>query len=651
MSAPLNRKIFKRKALRQQFSKVLSEAKTYLGEEEITEEKIISLEASLRSKKEEISKLDEEIEELIEVEKVEEEVLESLEFFEPSLEIIASLGVRLGKLRMNSSHLETSSVATASSSTKVHCKLRKLELKPFSGDPLEYQGFMDQFEVSVNSHEGLSDIDKFNYLLSFLKDKALAVVKGLSLSSENYKQALRLLQERFGNPQLLISAHLDKLIKISGVKSINNVEGLRKLYNEVETSVRNLRALEVETKTFGCLLIPMLKNKLPDEMLLVISRGFGGNVWTLEEFMEFFNRELQAKESFFSPHSKGGDTSRELRKFSTAENLHVGSTRANEKYNRRKCAFCSGKHPSSHCEKFNDVNERVVLVKRFKLCFLCLSDQHVVNKCQSKYSCNKCGGRHHISLCFKDSNNPSLSSGQPPPSLSHVTHIGVSNGILLQTAMSKVSSATGSFYDARILFDSGSQRSYVSEELRKRLKLKSVRKERIVLKVFGQSEHRAQSLDIVQLFVKGESDETFCIEALVVPLICSPLSNQNISFAAREFPSLRSLKLADSKASFLSSKVDILVGLDFYNNFFSGKVVRTSGGPTAHETVFGWVLSGPFSSESSNFSSSSNLCTVSHVLRCSIEAADSTDNALRTDLERFWQVEGVKESNDVCVIH
>ena len=98
MSAPLNRKIFKRKALRQQFSKVLSEAKTYLGEEEITEEKIISLEASLRSKKEEISKLDEEIEELIEVEKVEEEVLESLEFFEPSLEIITSLGVTVADL-------------------------------------------------------------------------------------------------------------------------------------------------------------------------------------------------------------------------------------------------------------------------------------------------------------------------------------------------------------------------------------------------------------------------------------------------------------------------------------------------------------------------------------------------------------------------
>ena len=83
--------------------------------------------------------------------------------------------------------------------------------------------------MSVDSNEMISDVEKFNYLLRFLKDKALSSVKGLTLSNENYAQALNLLKERFGNPQVLISVHLDALIKIKKVKSVDNVEALRKI--------------------------------------------------------------------------------------------------------------------------------------------------------------------------------------------------------------------------------------------------------------------------------------------------------------------------------------------------------------------------------------------------------------------------------------
>ena len=65
------------------------------------------------------------------------------------------------------------------------------------------------------------------------------------MSAENYKEAVGLLKEQFGNTQVLISAHLDALIKIKKVKGNEDFEGMRKLYNEVKTCVRNLRSLEV----------------------------------------------------------------------------------------------------------------------------------------------------------------------------------------------------------------------------------------------------------------------------------------------------------------------------------------------------------------------------------------------------------------------
>ena len=92
----------------------------------------------------------------------------------------------------------------------------------------------------------------------------------------------------------------------------------------------------------------------------------------------------------------------------------------------------------------------------------------------------------------------------------------------------------------------------------------------------------------------------------------------------------------------------ILVGLDYYHSFFTGKFIRTTGGRTATESIFGWVLSGPVSRE--GVSSHSNLtCSTAHIMRCSFEVPGE-DEILRRDLDRFWQVENVIGSNE-CVVH
>ena len=94
-----------------------------------------------------------------------------------------------------------------------NCKLPKLELPIFKGSPLEWQGFWDQFEVSIHRNESISDIDRFNYLKRYLSGQALSAISGLSLNAENYKEAITLLKDRYGNPQVLISAHMESLLK------------------------------------------------------------------------------------------------------------------------------------------------------------------------------------------------------------------------------------------------------------------------------------------------------------------------------------------------------------------------------------------------------------------------------------------------------
>ena len=102
----------------------------------------------------------------------------------------------------------------------------------------------------------MSDIDRFNYLRRYLAGQALATISGLTLYSENYKEAFNFLIDRYGNPQVLISAHMEKLIK-----NMENLEALRKLYNDIENCMRNLKSLKIGSSTYGYLLILLLKEK------------------------------------------------------------------------------------------------------------------------------------------------------------------------------------------------------------------------------------------------------------------------------------------------------------------------------------------------------------------------------------------------------
>ena len=151
--------------------------------------------------------------------------------------------------------------------------------------------------MSIHDNTNINDIDKFNYLKGCLKGEAQATISGLTLSSENYTQTVDLLTDRFGNEQVLISAHIESLLKIDKIRSVNNIKGLRMLYTHVENCIRNLKALKLDTAGYGSLLIPILKDRLPDEINMIISRQFCGQVWSLDKVMEYFSNALKAQEN------------------------------------------------------------------------------------------------------------------------------------------------------------------------------------------------------------------------------------------------------------------------------------------------------------------------------------------------------------------
>ena len=106
-------------------------------------------------------------------------------------------------------HLEISNINGSNFvNSQVKAKLPKLEVKPCDWDIIKWKSFWDQFNASIHSNNLISKIEKFSYLKTFLNESASSCISGLTLTTENYDEAVKILEERFGNTQILVSAFM-----------------------------------------------------------------------------------------------------------------------------------------------------------------------------------------------------------------------------------------------------------------------------------------------------------------------------------------------------------------------------------------------------------------------------------------------------------
>ncbi|KAF8778197.1 hypothetical protein HNY73_014941 [Argiope bruennichi] len=170
-------------------------------------------------------------------------------------------------------------------------KLPKLTIEKYYGDPCCWLEFWNQFQNSIDNNKSLSKIDKFSYLKSLLGGAAAIAVNGFALSDENYDQALKLLKQRFGREELVINAHMSKLLNLVPVTDSNNIYGLRKLYDTVEINLRSLESLKVTSEMYGHLLYPILIKLIPEDLVLEFNRKKVDNSSLRSKFWKRWNQE------------------------------------------------------------------------------------------------------------------------------------------------------------------------------------------------------------------------------------------------------------------------------------------------------------------------------------------------------------------------
>ena len=547
--------------------------------------------------------------------------------------------------------------------TKV--KLPKLALKRFNGDLTRWATFWDSFESSIHNHPGLSDIDKFNYLNTLLEGPASEAISGLKLTTANYSEAVAILKRRFGRKQIIIAKHMEVLLSVDVVMSEHNLKGLRHLYDVVEAQVRGLKSLGVPAEAYGSLLTSVLLNKLPRELRLVVSRQMSEEEWTLDSLMEVLEREITARERAVGTSNQV--PRRHNRELPTATALLTSSLAT------PKCSYCRQNHPSSSCRSVLDVAARKQILRRAGRCFVCLRKNHMSRECRSTVKCSNCGGRHHTSICSvppaanaripRASNNqqeqPPLSQQQgipinptgmtapmtgvtsiTTPTTSALHCVATKVPVLLQTARAMVFkiSDVERKTEARIMFDNGSQRSYITNTLAETLSLTSKHTETMVIRTFGSQSETKQICDVVSMGIALRNGQSIQLSFLTVPLICEPLTSQPIMYAKENCDHLTELDLADCAYEDDKLSVDILVGSDNYWQLVTGEIINGDCGPTAIKTRLGWVLTGPVEGISNH--SSTNL-VVTHTLTVDTHVSQDSDQELDEKLKTFWDLESL----------
>ena len=173
--------------------------------------------------------------------------------------------------------------------------LPKLHLPTFSGSPLDWQGFWDSFHAAVHSNPVLDDVQKLNYLRTQLLDEGSHAISGFTLTSANYQEAKTLLQERFGQTNKIIHAHMRALSNLP--KPSNTVSTLRHFYDSIESHIRGLSALGTSEDSYSALLATIMYDKLPTGTRQHMARFHTSQEWTHTELRESVLTEIKVLEA------------------------------------------------------------------------------------------------------------------------------------------------------------------------------------------------------------------------------------------------------------------------------------------------------------------------------------------------------------------
>lgn len=247
------------------------------------------------------------------------------------------------------------------------------------------------------------------------------------------------------------------------------------------------------------------------------------------------------------------------------------------------CIFCKSNHESRDCEEARKLNlsERSEVVKKER-CFNCLKYGHISKLCKVKLKCDWCSERHFLLMCSRfgqgnsiERNNYDTSSNEKViVENSLASFSGSSFKICLQTLRVLLYSKNVEKV-VRVLIDTGSQRSYVRDELAREINYVSEGNMKMTHSLFGGAKSKCEIHSVFKIRVRSLDGQYACnFSAISQGTICDTV------------PSIKHDSWSDG------GRIDILVGANIAGKLLTSKKYELENGLVALETLLGWTVMG-----------------------------------------------------------
>ena len=323
--------------------------------------------------------------------------------------------------------LQQKTFQSMASTIKQGFSLPKPDISKFDGNPLDYWNFVRSFENSI-ARNASNDNERLSYLLQFCTGTAREVISSCSAldPAYGYQTARALLEERFGHPYKIATAHLNRVVRGPSLKPYDQrglltfADQLRDCQNVLESigylneinSADNLRSV-VERLPFH------LRIKWLEVADRLRESGLRPRIHHISEFVSkraravndpvFGNiiagdREKTKKSNKPSSSSRGTTFAAQGGSAMPVSSSNVVNNNSRSDVNRGigvgygKCVVCAGLHQLWNCDEFKRKSyaDRMNALREHRLCDNCFKVGHIAKGCLQKSACyvEGCNKKH-----------------------------------------------------------------------------------------------------------------------------------------------------------------------------------------------------------------------------------------------------------------
>lgn len=528
---------------------------------------------------------------------------------------------------------------------KQSMQLPAVQIPKFGGADKDWMGFWAQFR-KIHENKKLDESDKFVYLVQSLVPGTDPYKKIVSLhnSKENYEDAIKILQAKYGDEEKLrmsyVEAVLDILLTPSNEKPTQKDTFLA--LDSYRRALKTLKYREADPDIFAypmfmaCFNKTLLKEWKKDPLYRHDGKKDDPPRSKLDLFMDFVGVEMDIDDSVndmekFARKTIDRRRSSSDRRDSCSDRLESssswreGSTEWRPNATKKKvtqkphvptllnfhaahqekafCIFCrKNNHDSKVCKIAAKMTmpEKLLAARFARRCFQCLGT-HFATNCRAKLKCKKCDGCHLEIMCGGKRPMEQPEAAEPPvkrvrfqeegKSITHNMNSQVcSSEVILQTARVRLQCGE-KWKEVRAFLDPGAHRSYILKSTVTELSLEAKSVERSAHSLFGGFVTKTVSHLIYDVDIRSTNGEFQMKTALRDQFkICNDITN---GVKQRQLVMLELTKLGISLSDMDDEDpIEVLIGADYYGRLLEGQVEQLECGLTAIKTKLGWVLSG-----------------------------------------------------------